>query len=74
MRSLLKISFAFACLVLIDDIVFLLSIDNIVFIAFETDLGASAVSHRAEAWRNNKSLLVHAQHDSARDRALYSVV
>ena len=49
MPSLLKISFAFACLVSIDDIVFLVSIDDIVFlvsiddivfIVFANDLGA----------------------------------
>ena len=39
-RSLLKFSFAFVCLILIDDIV---------FIVFKNDLGASAVPHRAEA-------------------------
>ena len=40
-HSLLKINFAFACLVLIDDIVFLVSIDDIVFIVpvFENYLG-----------------------------------
>ena len=52
-------------LVSIDDIVFLVSIDDIVLIVFDNDLGARAVSHRAEAWRN-KALLVQAQHDIVR--------
>ena len=51
-------------------------IDNYVIIRIDLgqsiDLGASAVSLRADDWRN-KALLVHAQRDGVCECVLYSV-